>query len=89
MSVCPACQPWGPPPGTGKHHPDCPCCAARANIRRACRSVDSMRGARIQDTTIRRLLEREGMPEYAIDEALAWQGENPPMAASYRPTGQS
>lgn len=51
----------------------------------ACRSTDSMRGARIQDATIRRLLEKEGLEGWIIDDALAWQGDNPPMEPAYQP----
>jgi len=49
----------------------------------ACRSIEGLRGARVQDATIRRLLEREGIEAWIIDDALAWEGENPPMRAAY------
>lgn len=49
----------------------------------ACRSVEGLRGARVQDGTIRRLLEREGLEEWIIGDALEWQGENPPMVPAY------
>jgi hypothetical protein len=80
---CPKCIPLGSPPGTGKHHPDCPCCHVRRKMLWACRSIEGLRGARVQDATIRRLLEREGIEAWIIDDALAWEGENPPMRAAY------
>jgi len=51
----------------------------------ACRTVDSLRGARVQDSRIRRVLERENIEQWIIGDALDWQGANPPMPPSYVP----
>lgn len=49
----------------------------------ACHSIEGLRGARVQDTTIRRLLVREGINEWIVDDALDWRGTNPPMEPAY------